>query len=186
MWRIYSLTSGKWHISSLAARGSMHDALETWQRRVVLCIDIATYIGRRCMAGDEECIVERLLRLWKKKKGSAVVRDAILVQTSASHLLPLSPISHPQPLLRSPLPPPPLAPLSSCPHCFDPRPLPPPPEHFFPRHETRRIPLLGKKTPFSRISARRYPRRAARCFSMSPIVPPAPNSQLASSAGKES
>lgn len=124
MWRIYSLTSGKWHISSLAARGSMHDALETWQRRVFLCIDIAAYTGRRCMAGDEECIVERLLRLWKKKKGSAVVRDAILVQTSASHLLPLSPISHPQPLLRSPLPPPPLAPLSSCPHCFDPRPPP--------------------------------------------------------------
>lgn len=68
MWRIYSLTSGKWHISSLAARGSMHDALKTWQRRVVLCIDIAAYAGRRCMAGDEECIVERLLRLWKKKK----------------------------------------------------------------------------------------------------------------------
>lgn len=68
MWRIYSLTSGKWHISSLAARGSMHDALETWQRRVFLCIDIAAYTGRRCMAGDEECIVEKLLRLWKKKK----------------------------------------------------------------------------------------------------------------------
>lgn len=95
------------------------------------------------------------------------------------HLAPAAPFAVPPP-------PPPLAPLSSCPHCFDPRPLPPPPEHFFPRHETRRIPLLGKKTPFSRISARWYPRRAARCFSMSPIVPPAPNSQLASSAGKES
>lgn len=76
------------------------------------------------------------------------------------------------------------SPLAPTVPTLDPR--PPPPEHFFPRHEARRIPLLGKKTPFSRISARRYPRRAARCFSMSPIVLPAPNSQLASSAGKES
>lgn len=165
----------------------MHDALETWQRRVVLCIDIAAYTGRRCMAGDEECIVERLLRLWKKKKRfrGCSGRDprpdkCISPSPPLPHLAPAAPFAVPPPptAARSPLLLPPL---------FRPSTLaPPPPEHFFPRHETRRIPLLGKKTPFSRISARRYPRRAARCFSMSPIVLPAPNSQLASSAGKES
>lgn len=104
MWRIYSLTSGKWHISSLAARGSMHDALKTWQRRVVLCIDIAAYIGRRCMAGDEECIVERLLRLWKKKKRfrGCSGRDScpdkcISPSPPLPHLAPAAPFAVPPP-----------------------------------------------------------------------------------------
>lgn len=59
------------------------------------------------MAGDEECIVERLLRLWKKK-GSAVVRDAILVQTTEC-ISPSPPLPHLAPAAPFAVPPPPTA-----------------------------------------------------------------------------
>lgn len=147
MWRIYSLTSGKWHISSLAARGSMHDALKTWQRRVVLCIDIAAYTGRRCMAGDEECIVERLLRLWKKKK---VPR--LFGTRSSSRQVHLTFSPSPPSRTRSPFCGPP-SPTAACsplllPPLFRPSTLAPPRQNIsFPAMKPVGSLFLGRKLP---------------------------------------